>query len=359
MNFLTFLDNASFFNVSMLAIAFYLLSVLCFGLRFAVSTELAYPNLLPGFNLLSVFYLFVTFWFLAFDFDYTNGLFFFNQNVQFFFLIVACSVSFACRDFLTTQLITKFEYDILFLFVVLSALFLCFTDDFLVMYLAIELQSLAFYVFATFQRESEFSTESGLKYFLFGAVISCFLLLGFCFIYLFFGFAAFDMLFSLSFNNDFLAIGILFVLIALLFKVGATPFHFWLCDVYEGSMLSVTLMFAALPKIILFSLLVKVFLFSFLDYNQLFTNLFFCAGLLSIAFGSISALFQRRVKRLFAYSTIAHTGFIIFGIVVGTPDSIKALVFYVIIYSLLTILLFSQLIYSTNSSAIYPKYLAN
>lgn len=124
-------------------------------------------------------------------------------------------------------------------------------------------------------------------------------------------------------------------------------------------MLSVTLMFAALPKIILFSLLVKIFLFSFADYNHIFTNLFFCAGLLSIAFGSVSALFQRRVKRLFAYSTIAHTGFIIFGVAMSTPDSVKALVFYVIIYSLLTLLLFSQLIFSTNSSAIYPKYLAN
>jgi NADH-quinone oxidoreductase subunit N len=122
----------------------------------------------------------------------------------------------------------KFEYDILFLFVVFSAICLCFTDDFLVMYLAIELQSLAFYVFASLNRNSEYSTESGLKYFLFGAVISCFLLLGFSFIYLSYGFTSFETLFSIavSDNNNFLILGILFILFALLFKVGAAPFHF-------------------------------------------------------------------------------------------------------------------------------------
>jgi NADH-quinone oxidoreductase subunit N len=96
------------------------------------------------------------------------------------------------------------------------------------MYLAIELQSLAFYVFASFQRNSENSTEAGLKYFLLGALISCFLLLGFCFIYLSFGFTSFEMLFTVasSQDNNFLILGILFIIVALLFKVGATPFHF-------------------------------------------------------------------------------------------------------------------------------------
>jgi NADH-quinone oxidoreductase subunit N len=110
---------------------------------------------------------------------------------------------------------------------------------------------------------------------------------------------------------------------------------------------------------VLFSLLVKIFLFSFIDFNSIWSFAFLGAAVGSIAFGSISALFQKRVKRLFAYSTIAHTGFILLGIVVATPDSEKALIFYVVTYSLITILLFSLLIYSTKASNIYPKYLAN
>jgi len=155
------------------------------------------------------------------------------------------------------------EYDFLFLFVIFSGLCLCFVDDFLVFYIAIEIQSLAFYVFASFQRNSEFATEAGLKYFVFGAMISCFLLLGFSFIYLFFGNSSFETLLSLNLlNDDFLFFGILFILAVLLFKVGAVPFHVWLCDVYDGSILSITLVFAALPKIILFVMMLKILLFS-------------------------------------------------------------------------------------------------
>jgi NADH-quinone oxidoreductase subunit N len=128
---------------------------------------------------------------------------------------------------LKSRNINKYEYDILFSFVILSSISLCFADDFLIVYLAIELLSLSFYVFATFQRNSEFATEAGLKYFVFGAVISCFLLLGFSLIYLAFGSTNFELLFSLTFynNDNFLFLGLLFIMIALFFKVGAAPFH--------------------------------------------------------------------------------------------------------------------------------------
>jgi NADH-quinone oxidoreductase subunit N len=104
---------------------------------------------------------------------------------------------------------------------------LCFADDFLIFYLAIELQSLVLYVFATFNRNSEFSTEAGLKYFVFGGVISCFLIFGISIIYLTFGSTNFEILFSIAYvNNDWFSFcGLLFILVALLFKVGAAPFH--------------------------------------------------------------------------------------------------------------------------------------
>lgn len=132
------------------------------------------------------------------------------------------------KDFLITKNITKFEYDLLFVFVVLSSICLCFCSDFLLVYLAIELQSLAFYVFASFNRNSEFSTEAGLKYFIFGGLMSCFLLLGLALIYLYFGSLTFEFLTNvITFNSGILSfIGFLFVFCVFLFKLGATPFHF-------------------------------------------------------------------------------------------------------------------------------------
>jgi NADH:ubiquinone oxidoreductase subunit 2 (subunit N) len=187
MEFLTFLNNANFFNITISVISVYLLSSLCFGIRFTSSPELAYPNLLNSFNNFSVFYLTAVTFLFGFDFYYADSLYFFNQNFQLLFLIIVTLVLFASRDFLVARNITKSEYDVLFLFVVLSTICLCFADDFLILYLAIEILSLSFYVFATFNRHSEFSTEAGLKYFVFGGIISCFLLLGFSLVYLAFG----------------------------------------------------------------------------------------------------------------------------------------------------------------------------
>jgi NADH-quinone oxidoreductase subunit N len=131
------------------------------------------------------------------------------------------------RDFNAARSIVKFEYDFLFICVIISAICLCFADDFLNFYLAIELQSLTFYILASFNRHSEFSTEAGLKYFVFGAIISCLLLFGICLLYLAFGSTSFELLFSLIISNDngFFVAGMVFTVIALLFKLGAAPFH--------------------------------------------------------------------------------------------------------------------------------------
>jgi len=153
--------------------------------------------------------------------------------------------------------------------------------------------------------------------------------------------------------------GIVFILIAFLFKVGAAPFHSWLCDVYDGAMISVTLLFAAVPKIIIFSVIVKIFLLIFYDFASFWSSFFLFSSLLSIAVGSLSAIYQKRLKRLFAYSTVAHTGFILLGVVAASPDSVKTLIFYLMIYSVLTILLFSLLIFAIISIVRFPGYLAS
>jgi len=211
-------------------IAIYILSSLCFGVLYTSSEKLAYPTLLKPFLLFSAFTVSFIIWFFCFNFDCFSTSYltlFYGQIIQLIFLFVCVLILFNTRDFVSDNKILKFEYDLLFSFMILSALCLCFSDDFLNVYVAIELQSLALYVFATFNRKSEFSTESGLKYFIFGAIISCFLLLGFSFIYLTFGTTSFNALFNLVYTSDdlLLFLGILFILIALLFKIGAVPFH--------------------------------------------------------------------------------------------------------------------------------------
>jgi NADH-quinone oxidoreductase subunit N len=155
-------------------------------------------------------------------------MYFFNQNFQLLFSFIVCCVLVCSRDFLISRNITKYEYDVLLIFFIISAIGLCFSDDFLIFYLAIELQSLVLYIFATFNRNSEFSTEAGLKYFVFGGIISCFLIFGITLIYLIFGSTNFEILHSLVSNdkNDIFGFcGVLFVLFALLFKVGSVPLH--------------------------------------------------------------------------------------------------------------------------------------
>jgi len=223
------LNDIYYFNVIIGILSVTIVSSLCFGVLNSSSEIFAFPNVLNGLLFYSFFL--VALLLLFFGCDFTAPclkLYYFSQHFQLFFLIIAGFVILASRDFIGWHKLTKFEYDILLLFVFFSAICLCFVDDFLIFYLAIELQSLCFYVFATFNRNSEFATESGLKYFVFGAIISCVLLLGFSLIYLAFGSTSFEFIMNLTqtSTDPFLFFGILFVLIALLFKVGAAPFHF-------------------------------------------------------------------------------------------------------------------------------------
>jgi len=121
----------------------------------------------------------------------------------------------------------------------------------------------------------------------------------------------------------------------------------------------VTLLFASAPKLILFSIFIKLFFFSFFEYTTYSAQFFLIACLSSIFIGTISALYQKRIKRLFAYSTISHTGFILLGVLANSAESSKALIIYITIYAFVTVLLFSLLIYSATSNVIYPKYIAN
>jgi NADH-quinone oxidoreductase subunit N len=297
----------------------------------------------------------------CFDFLVDDKLYFFNQNFQLLFLFFICCVAFCTFDFLADNAITKYEYDLLFIFVVFSGICLCFCNELLLVYIAIELQSLTLYIFATFNRNSEFSTEAGLKYFVFGGIMSCFLLFGMCLIYLIFGSITFETISSITniHSEPLFFSGFLFVLVVLMFKVGSAPFHFWLCDVYEGSILPVTLLFASAPKIVLFGLFLKLCFFTVCSYSAVWSPVIGFSAIASIVVGSLSAIYQKRLKRLLAYSTIAHTGFILLAFLSYSLIATKSLIFYIIIYSCMTITMFSLIISAYAPAGVQPKYLIN
>jgi proton-translocating NADH-quinone oxidoreductase chain N len=244
------------------------------------------------------------------------------------------------------------EYMVLILFSTLSMLFIISSFDLISMYLAIELQSLSFYVLAAFQRNNEFSTEAGLKYFVLGALSSGLLLFGESLLYGFTGLSNFEelaRLFTLAPElaslsstpfqtasfftfGDIIGISLLFILVAFLFKISAVPFHMWTPDVYEGAPTSVTTFFATAPKVATFALLLRLCIYTFYDVMHIWVGIIVICSFLSMFIGTFGALHQNKIKRLFAYSSIAHVGYLLISLATGTVASVEALLVYLITY---------------------------
>lgn len=278
----------------------------------------------------------------------TNSFTTFVKNILIFSLIVCILISF---NYVKLEKLNKYEYFILLGLASLGMFTLVSSNDLITMYIAIEIQSLCFYILATIKVYSNFSTEAGLKYFILGAFSSGILLFGCSFIYGSLGTTNFYEMkilshnFSLiSENSKTLLLGILFIIIAIFFKIGAVPFHMWLPDVYEGVPTIVTAIYSIVPKIAIFSLFVN------LNLNLIFENIlfiqeifFFCA-LLSIVIGTLGALYQIKLKRLLAYSAISHVGFLLIGFLSFNSWSIFSLFFYLVIYIIISLNIFTLLL---------------
>nr|WCH57933.1 NADH dehydrogenase subunit 2 [Hypnea nidifica] len=253
----------------------------------------------------------------------------------------------------TFEKINSFEYWILMLLSLLAILLIIQANDLLFIYLVIELQSLVFYILASFKRTSEFSTEAGLKYFVLGAFSSALLLFGISLIYALTGLTNLNDL-SKFFTGIileellvFIGIfsGLTLILVALLFKLSAAPFHMWAPDVYEGSPTSITAFFSIMPKLPVLSLIYRFLVFSFHDFIDIWYNIILLVVFLSILVGTLSAFSQRKWKRFFAYSSITHIGFFLLAMLLGDNESIGNSLFYVFIY-LITMLGTFSLIFS-------------
>jgi len=236
------------------------------------------------------------------------------------------------------------EYPLIVLFTVLGMSSLISSSDLVSMFLSIELQSFAVYILATIYRESDAAASAGLTYFLLGSLSSTLILLGSSLLYGFTGLTSFEglyMLCSTTSTNHFIEVGVILIAIGLLFKVSAVPFHNWALDVYEGVPTVVTTWLSTIPKISLFLFLIELQqIFSFSSFNSIFL---YCA-LLSLIIGTIGGLSQYRIKRLLAYSTISHVGFILLALSINTFSSTEALIFYLIQYTLTNINIFFILI---------------
>lgn len=265
----------------------------------------------------------------------------------FFFVLII----FLSKDYLKKDFIVNYEYFLISLLSILGLFVILSSYDLISMYLGIELQSLCFYILATFKQYSNFSTEAGIKYFILGAFSSGILLFGCSLLYGFTGIIDFynlellfkSFLYTKNFNNGLIA-AFLFISVGLLFKLGSAPFHNWSPDVYEGSPTIITSFFAVIPKMTILFLLLRFLVIFPLEYiyyqNFLLT---FCA-ILSLLIGTFGAIWQISLKRLLAYSSISHVGFLLTGLTIGTVGSWISVFFYILIYMILSITLFSLIL---------------
>lgn len=238
--------------------------------------------------------------------------------------------------------LVDYEYSQLILMSILGMLLLISSRDLILMYLSIETLSLSLYVLAAIRRSGQYSTEAGLKYFILGALSSGLLLFGSSLIYIITGLTEFESISNyiwLSETSEIgLSLGAAFIIMALLFKLAAAPFHMWAPDVYEGASTIVTAFFAIVPKIAVLSLLITLIYGPFLGiFENLIQPIIIISGLMSILVGSIAAINQTKIKRLLAYSAIAHMGWILIGLGVGTLMSIQATLIYIVLYILMSI----------------------
>jgi len=237
--------------------------------------------------------------------------------------------------------IDQFEYPILIVFAVLGMMMMVSANDLISLYLGIELQSLALYVVAAIRRDTLRSSEAGLKYFVLGALSSGILLYGMSLVYGFAGTTNFETLanvFEADGNASIgVIVGIVFIAAGLAFKVSAVPFHMWTPDVYEGAPTPVTAFFAVAPKIAAMALFVRVMLEPFGDLVLEWQQVIWFISLASMVLGSFAAIAQTNIKRLMAYSSIGHMGFVLVGLAAGNEQGVVGILIYLTIYLFMTI----------------------
>ncbi|MED5534691.1 MAG: NADH-quinone oxidoreductase subunit NuoN [Pseudomonadota bacterium] len=280
-----------------------------------------------------------------------NGAFIGDQagNVlKLFSYLVIAVVFLYSRDYLLSAELFRGEFFVLSLFGLLGVMVMISAHNLLILYLGLELLSLSLYALVAFDRDSGVAAESAMKYFVLGAIASGTLLYGISILYGVTGTIHIDELaeyFSLSGGTNVPALlGLAFVIVGVAFKFGAVPFHMWLPDVYQGAPAPVTLFVATAPKLAAFALAWRFLIEGLGGLHGSWQDMVVVLSVLSLAVGNVVAIAQTNLKRMLAYSTISHVGFILMGFIAGTEDGIRAAMFYTLTYVLMAAAAFGMII---------------
>ena len=276
-----------------------------------------------------------------------NGMFVDDNFARFakvVILLSAATVLVMGQDYAAKHDMLKFEYPLLVALSVVGMMVMVSAGSLLTLYMGLELQSLALYVIAAFRRDSAKSTEAGLKYFVLGALSSGLLLYGASLVYGFAGTVEFAGIMQATQGGDLsmgLLLGLVFVISGMAFKVSAAPFHMWAPDVYEGAPTPVTAFFATAPKMAAMGLFARVVHDAFGGVIGEWQQVVAVLSVVSMFLGAVAAIGQGDIKRLMAYSSIAHMGFALMGLASGTAFGVQAMMVYMAIYVTMNIGMFA------------------
>jgi NADH-quinone oxidoreductase subunit N len=281
----------------------------------------------------------------------------FTSIIKFILLVGSLIIFHYSYKHLKFLKILKIEYFTISLLGLIGAMIMISANSLLMLYLGIELLSLSLYALIGFNKKSSLSSEAAIKYYVLGAMSSGILLFGISLIYGFTGSIFYDdiavQMINVDINSvDYMAIifGIIFITASLCFKFGAAPFHMWVPDIYQGSLISTTILLSSLPKIAVFIVFLKLYFIPFMLLKHVWSDILIFIGMLSIIIGSIFALTQENIKRLLAYSAISNIGFIILSLGLTSIDGIHASLYYTIVYTLTALASFGIITHITSNS---------
>ena len=266
---------------------------------------------------------------------------------NFFKILILISSLFvlnSSKTFIIDSKLGKFEYPIIILLSILGMFFMVSSNDIILFYLGLELQSLSLYILASIDRDNLKSSESGIKYFVLSALSSGLLLYGCSLLYGFTGSTNFDLIANeLNKENIGAVFAMVFILVGLAFKVSAVPFHMWTPDVYEGAPTSITSYFAVVPKVAGLAVLIKFMHIPFSNILLEWQTIIIFISLASMILGAVAAIGQTNIKRLLAYSSIGHIGYALAGVATGVISGYESAIVYIAIYVIMNIGAFSCL----------------
>ena len=268
----------------------------------------------------------------------------FSNYFKILILVSSLFVLNSSKNFIIDNKLDKFEYPVIILLSILGMFFMVSSNDLILFYLGLELQSLALYILATIDRDNLRSTESGIKYFVLSALSSGLLLYGCSLLYGFTGTTNFELISNqLNKENTGAVFAMVFILVGLAFKVSAVPFHMWTPDVYEGAPTSITSYFAVVPKVAGLALLIKFMFIPFSNILLEWQTIIIFISIASMILGAVAAMVQKNFKRLLAYSSIGHIGYALAGVATGAISGYKSSIVYISIYVIMNIGAFSCL----------------